>query len=118
MLKRTVAVIPWTRVAMVSFRIFARGWFWRSVGGRKPVPDHHGYKAAQVLTCVIAFDIKGAICRLTQTVVVLTATTSHFQSFRAIRTYCCCYQSLSTIFFTSSKVLLSWVQPKATNWVN
>ena len=42
------------------------------------------YKAAQVLTRVIAFDIKGAIFRLTKTIVVLAAATSHFQSFCAI----------------------------------
>jgi hypothetical protein len=84
MLKRTVAVIPRTHVAMVSFRIFACGWVRRSASGRKPEPDRHCYKAAQVLTRVIAFDIKGAICRFTQAVIVLAATTSHFQSFRAI----------------------------------
>ena len=82
--KRTMAVIAGTRVATVSFRIFARSWFRRSAGDRKPEPDRHGYKVVQGLTRVIAFDIKGAICRFALSVVVLAAATSHFQSFRAI----------------------------------
>lgn len=82
--KRTVAVIPRTHVATVSFRIFARGWFRRLAGSRKPGPGRHGYKAAQVLAHVIAFDIKDAICRFTQAVVVLATATSDFQSFHAI----------------------------------
>ena len=66
-------------------------------------------KSPNLLTHVIAFDIKGAICHLAQAIVVLAAATSHFRSFRAIWTCRCCYQSLLTRFFTSSKVLLSWV---------
>ena len=75
-------------------------------------------KPPKLLTYMIAFDIKGAICHLAQVVVVLAAATSHFRSFRAIWTCCCCYQWLSTRFFTSSKVLLSWVLSKATKWVD
>ena len=41
-------------------------------------------KPPNFLTRVIAFDIKGAICRLAQAVVVLSAATSHFRSFHAI----------------------------------
>ena len=82
--KRTVAVIPGTRVATVSFRIFARGWFRWSAGGRKPESDRHGYKVVQGLTRVIAFDRKGTIFHFTLAVVVLAAATSHFQSFHAI----------------------------------
>lgn len=43
--KKTVVVIPRTRVATVSFRIFAGGWFRWSIGGRKPEVDRHGYKS-------------------------------------------------------------------------
>ena len=82
--KRIMAIIPRTRVATVSFRIFARCWLRQLASGRKPKPDHHGYKAAQFLTHVIAFDIKGVICHFSQVVVILATATSHLQSFRAI----------------------------------
>ena len=85
-----MAVIPRTRVATVSFRIFACGWFRRSAGGRKLEPDRHSYKAAQVLTRVIAFDIKGAICHFTQ----------------SCRCPCHCYQSFSKFSLHLNLLLL------------
>jgi hypothetical protein len=71
--KRTMAVILWTRVTMVSFRVLHTVWFWRSVGGRKPKLDRHGYKAAKVFNTCDHIDIKGVICRFAKAVIVLEA---------------------------------------------
>ena len=60
---------------MVSFHVLHTVWFRRSVGGRKPELDRHGYKAAEVINACYEIALKGAICHFAKAVIVLEAVT-------------------------------------------